>query len=94
VPLGAPQARPISDYSVLNLRLDKRGTPTMAEIDHVPLLRQGADAGMLGVRGSRRSTRRPATIVGEIVVSSEVILGYTTLGLLLSVLAQSIARRS
>ena len=37
---------------------------------------------------------RPATIVGEIVVSSEVILGYTTLGLLLSVLAQSIARRS
>ena len=37
---------------------------------------------------------RPATIAGEIVVSSEVILGYTTLGLLLSVLAQSIARRS
>ena len=37
---------------------------------------------------------RPATLVGEIVVSSEVILGYTTLGLLLSVLAQSIARRS
>jgi hypothetical protein len=71
----------------------------MAEIDHVLLLRQGADAGMLGLRGSRRSTRRPATIVGEIivgeiVVSSEVILGYTTLGLLLSVLAQSIARRS
>ena len=37
---------------------------------------------------------RPATLAGEIVVSSEVILGYTTLGLLLSVLAQSIARRS
>jgi Pentapeptide repeats (8 copies)/Ion channel len=37
---------------------------------------------------------KPATVVGEIVVSSEVILGYTTLGLLLSVLAQSIARRS
>jgi Ion channel/Pentapeptide repeats (8 copies) len=36
---------------------------------------------------------RPATLVGEIIVS-EVILGYTTLGLLLSVLAQSIARRS
>jgi hypothetical protein len=30
---------------------------------------------------------RPATLVGEIIVSSEVILGYTTLGLLLSVLA-------
>ena len=37
---------------------------------------------------------KPATLVGEIIVSSEVILGYTTLGLLLSVLAQSIARRS
>jgi hypothetical protein len=37
---------------------------------------------------------RPATMMGEIVVSSEVILGYTTLGLLFSVLAQSIARRS
>jgi hypothetical protein len=37
---------------------------------------------------------RPATLVGEIIVSSEVILGYTTLGLLLSVLAQNIARRS
>ena len=36
---------------------------------------------------------RPATLVGEIIVSSEVILGYTTLGLLLSVLAQNIARR-
>jgi hypothetical protein len=37
---------------------------------------------------------RPATLAGEIIVSSEVVLGYTTLGLLLSVLAQSIARRS
>jgi uncharacterized protein YjbI with pentapeptide repeats len=37
---------------------------------------------------------RPATLAGEIIVSSEVILGYTTLGLLLAVLAQSIARRS
>jgi hypothetical protein len=37
---------------------------------------------------------KPANLAGEIVVSSEVILGYTTLGLLLSVLAQSIARRS
>ena len=37
---------------------------------------------------------RPATLAGEIIVSSEVILGYTTLGLLLSVLAQNIARRS
>ena len=37
---------------------------------------------------------RPANVVGEMIVSSEVILGYTTLGLLLSVLAQSIARRS
>jgi len=37
---------------------------------------------------------RPATLAGEIIVSSEVILGYTTLGLLLSVLAQIIARRS
>ena len=37
---------------------------------------------------------RPATLIGEIIVSSEVILGYTTLGLLLSVLAQNVARRS
>ena len=37
---------------------------------------------------------RPATLAGEIIVSSEVILGYTTLGLLLSVLAQNVARRS
>jgi hypothetical protein len=37
---------------------------------------------------------RPATTLGEIIVSSEVILGYTTLGLLLSVLAQNIARSS
>ena len=35
-----------------------------------------------------------SNLVGEIIVSSEVILGYTTLGLLLSVLAQNIARRS
>jgi hypothetical protein len=37
---------------------------------------------------------KPRTLVGELVVSSELILGYTTLGLLLSVLAQNIARRS
>jgi uncharacterized protein YjbI with pentapeptide repeats len=37
---------------------------------------------------------RPTTLVGEIIVASEVILVYTTLGLLLSVLAQNIARRS
>ena len=37
---------------------------------------------------------KPANLAGEIVVSSEVILGYTTLGLLLAVLAQNIARRS
>jgi hypothetical protein len=37
---------------------------------------------------------KPANLIGEVIVSSEVILGYTTLGLLLSVLAQNIARRS
>ena len=37
---------------------------------------------------------RPATLAGELIVGSEVLLGYTTLGLLLSVLAQNIARRS
>lgn len=37
---------------------------------------------------------KPKTLAGELVVCSEVILGYTTLGLLLSVLAQNIARRS
>jgi hypothetical protein len=37
---------------------------------------------------------RPASLAGELVVSSEVVLGYTTLGLLLSVLAQTVARRS
>lgn len=37
---------------------------------------------------------KPANLAGEIIVSSEVILGYTTLGLLLSVLAQNVARRS
>ena len=34
---------------------------------------------------------RPASLIGEVIVSSEVILGYTTLGSLLSVLAQNIA---
>jgi hypothetical protein len=33
-----------------------------------------------------------ASFVGEIIVVSEVILGYTTLGLLLAVLGQNIAR--
>jgi len=37
---------------------------------------------------------KPKTLAGELIVSSEVILGYTTLGLLLSVLAQNVARRS
>jgi hypothetical protein len=37
---------------------------------------------------------RPATLAGEIIASSEVLVGYATLGLLLSILAQSIARRS
>jgi hypothetical protein len=36
----------------------------------------------------------PATAIGEIVVSTEVILGYVTLGLLLAVLAEKLARRS
>jgi Ion channel len=35
---------------------------------------------------------KPKTLAGELIVSSEVILGYTTLGLLLSVLAQNVAR--
>jgi hypothetical protein len=34
------------------------------------------------------------SLVGGLIVSSEVILGYTSSGLLLSVLAQNIARRS
>ena len=37
---------------------------------------------------------KPATLIGEIIVSTEVILGYTTLGLLLAVLAERLARRS
>lgn len=37
---------------------------------------------------------KPATLIGEIIVSTEVILGYTTLGLLLAVLAEKLARRS
>jgi len=37
---------------------------------------------------------RPATPAGGIIASNEVIPGYTTLGLLLSVLAQNVARRS
>jgi hypothetical protein len=37
---------------------------------------------------------KPATLAGELIVGSEVVLGYTTLGLLLSVPAQNIARRS
>ncbi len=36
----------------------------------------------------------PITPAGEIIISTEVILGYITLGLLLSVLAQKLARRS
>ncbi len=36
----------------------------------------------------------PATVTGEVVVSTEVILGYVTLGLLLAVLAEKLARRS
>jgi hypothetical protein len=81
----------------------------MTKTDHVSLLRQGK-AAWVAWREANPSTPyyfsivtyttlgfgdvRPATLAGEIIVSSEVILGYTTLGLLLSVLAQSIARRS
>lgn len=36
----------------------------------------------------------PRTHIGEIVVSVEVTLGYLTLGLLLAVLADKVARRS
>jgi hypothetical protein len=36
----------------------------------------------------------PITVLGEIVVSTEVILGYLTLGLLLAVLSDKVARRS
>jgi hypothetical protein len=37
---------------------------------------------------------RAASLAGEIIVASEVISGYTTLGLLLAALGQNIARRS
>jgi uncharacterized protein YjbI with pentapeptide repeats len=37
---------------------------------------------------------KPANLAGEIIVTTEVILGYTTLGLLLAVLGENIARRS
>jgi hypothetical protein len=36
---------------------------------------------------------KPATLWGELLVSSEVILGYVTLGLLVSVLSEKVARR-
>jgi hypothetical protein len=36
----------------------------------------------------------PKTTLGEIIVSTEVVIGYTMLGLLLSVLAEKVARRS
>jgi hypothetical protein len=37
---------------------------------------------------------KPKTIIGELLVTSEVIIGYITLGLLLAVLAEKLARRS
>ncbi len=37
---------------------------------------------------------KPTGIVGELLASSEVIIGYITLGLLLAVLAEKIARRA
>jgi uncharacterized protein YjbI with pentapeptide repeats len=37
---------------------------------------------------------RPNNLVGEILASSEVMIGYITLGLLVSVLAEKLARRS
>jgi Ion channel len=37
---------------------------------------------------------RPACAMGQIIASTEVILGYITLGLLLAVLAEKLARRS
>jgi sorbitol-specific phosphotransferase system component IIC len=37
---------------------------------------------------------KPNNLPGEILVSTEVIMGYVTLGLLLAVLADKIARRS
>ena len=36
----------------------------------------------------------PKTHLGEVIVSAEVTLGYLTLGLLLAVLADKVARRS
>ena len=36
----------------------------------------------------------PVTVLGEMIVSTEVIFGYLTLGLLLAVLADKVARRS
>ncbi len=36
----------------------------------------------------------PKDTIGQIAASAEVIMGYLTLGLLLSILAQTIARRS
>jgi Ion channel len=36
----------------------------------------------------------PVTVSGEMIVSAEVIFGYLTLGLLLAVLADKVARRS
>jgi hypothetical protein len=37
---------------------------------------------------------KSGSLAGELIVSSEVILGYTSSDLLLSVLVQNIARRS
>jgi hypothetical protein len=37
---------------------------------------------------------KPKTLAGEILVAIEVVLGYLTLGLLLAILAQKVARRS
>jgi uncharacterized protein YjbI with pentapeptide repeats len=37
---------------------------------------------------------KPANLMGELITSSEVIVGYIMLGLLLSVLAEKVARRS
>ena len=36
----------------------------------------------------------PRTLAGEILVTLEVIFGYVTLGLLLAILSQKVARRS
>jgi len=37
---------------------------------------------------------KPKTIIGELLVSSEVVFGFIILGLLLAVLAEKLARRS